>query len=142
MKIVIVDDNKESLYLLETLLEGNGYEVVATTNGVEALEKLRAEGLDMIVADILMPVMDGFQVLDLIRQRSNVPIIMLTARREVTTLRDALALGADDYVRKPFATRELMARVRAKLRRTTPEVLQHRNAPGLKCKDCGDRRLN
>ena len=69
-----------------------------------------------------MPGLDGFQVLNLIRQRSSVPVIMLTARREVTTVRDALTLGADDYVRKPFHTRELLARIRAKLRRAGAEV--------------------
>jgi len=64
-----------------------------------------------------MPGLDGFQVIDLMRQRSDVPIIMLTAKSEVTSLRDALVLGADDYVRKPFSILELVARVRAKLRR-------------------------
>lgn len=65
-----------------------------------------------------MPELDGFQVLDLIRQQSNVPVIMLTGRGEVTTLRDALVLDADDYIRKPFYTRELLARIEAKLRRS------------------------
>jgi len=63
------------------------------------------------------------EVLDLIRRRSNVPVIMLTAKREVSTARDALGLGADDYVRKPFHTKELLARIRAKLRRAQPEVI-------------------
>ena len=71
----------------------------------------------MVILDIMMPGLDGLQVLDLIRQRSSIPIIMLTARCEVTTLRDALSLGADDYVRKPFRIQELLARIRAKLRR-------------------------
>jgi len=65
----------------------------------------------------MMPGLDGFQVLDFIREHSNVPVIMLAARREANTIRDTLALGADDYVRKPFHTRELPARIRAKLRR-------------------------
>lgn len=71
----------------------------------------------MVILDIMMPEMDGFQVLNLIRQRSSIPVIMLTARCEVTTLRDALVHGADDYIYKPFHTRELVARIRAKLRR-------------------------
>jgi len=108
-------------------------------NGSSELALLEEWKPDLVILNIIMPGMDGFQVLDLIRQRSNIPVIMLTARREVTTLHDALALGADDYVRKPFATRELVARVRAKLRRTTPEVLQHQNKPVLEYKDCGDR---
>ncbi len=71
----------------------------------------------MVILDIMMSGLDGFQVLDLIRQRSSIPIIMLTARCEVTTLRDALSLGAGDYVRKPFRIQELLTRIRAKLRR-------------------------
>ncbi len=81
------------------------------------------EGLFRGFLDIIMPGLDGFKVLNLIRQRSNVPVIMLTAKREVSTARDALGLGADDYVRKPFHTQELLARIRAKLRRAGPEVI-------------------
>ena len=72
---------------------------------------------DLVILDIMMPEFDGLQVLSLIRQSSDIPVIMLTARTEVTILRDALVLGADDYVRKPFGTQELLARIQAKLRR-------------------------
>ena len=82
-----------------------------------ALALLEKRRPDLVILDIVMPGLDGFQVLDMIRQHSNVPVIILTGRCEVTTVRDALALGADDYVRKPFSTLELLARIRAKLRR-------------------------
>lgn len=72
---------------------------------------------DLVILDIMMPELDGFQVLELIRQRSNVPIIMITARWEITSLQKALVAGADDYVSMPFQTRELVPRVKAKLRR-------------------------
>ncbi len=119
--IMVVDDEQAILRLLSRTLEPEGYGVVVADNGRSALELLEEHKPDLVILDIMMPGLNGFQVLDLIRQRSNIPVIMLTARREVTTLRDALALGADDYVRKPFATRELVARIRAKLRRTTPQ---------------------
>ncbi len=78
---------------------------------------------DLVILDIIMPGLDGFKVLSLIRQRSNVPVIMLTANREASTASDALGLGADDYVRKQFHTQELLARIRAKLRRAQPAVI-------------------
>jgi len=133
--IMVVDDDQEMLRILKRTLELEGYDVAIAADGSSALALLEEWKPDLVILDIIMPGMDGFQVLDLIRQRSSIPVIMLTARREVTTLHDALALGADDYVRKPFATRELVARVRAKLRRTTPEVLQHQNKPVLECND-------
>jgi len=119
--IMVVDDNQEMLRMLKRTLELEGYDVATAADGSSALALLEEWKPDLVILDIMMPGLDGFQVLDLIRQRSNIPVIMLTARREVTTLRDALALGADDYVRKPFATRELVARVRAKLRRAGEE---------------------
>ena len=74
--------------------------------------------IELVLLDIKMPGLDGFQVLGLIRESSNVPVIMLTAMNDVTAIYDTLSLGADDYVTKPFRTRELLARIRAKLRRT------------------------
>ncbi|GAF88395.1 unnamed protein product, partial [marine sediment metagenome] len=103
-------------------LEPEGYGVVVAADGGSALTLLEDCRPDLVILDIMMPGLNGFQVLDLIRQRSSVPVIMLTARGEVTTLRDALSLGADDYVRKPFSTQELLARIRAKLRRAGAEV--------------------
>jgi len=115
--IMAVDDEQTILRLLNRTLEPEGYGVIVADNGRSALNLLEERTPDLVILDIMMPGLDGFQVLDLIRERSNVPVIMLTARGEVTTLRDALVLGADDYVRKPFHTQELLARIRAKLRR-------------------------
>ncbi len=121
--IMVVDDDQEVLKMLSCILELEGYRVATTTDGRAALALLEEQRPDLVILDIMMPEPDGFQVLDLIRQRCDFPVIMLTGRREVTTLREALALGADDYVRKPFHTRELLARIKAKLRRAGSAVL-------------------
>jgi len=120
--ILTVDDDEEMLRMLTRILELEGYDVAIAADGRAAVTMLEEYKPDLIILDIMMPEMDGFQVLDIIRQRSNIPVIMLTARCEVTTLRDALVLGADDYVRKPFHARELLARIGAKLRRAEPET--------------------
>lgn len=120
--IMAVDDEQEILRLVKRTLEPEGYGVVVASNGRSALALLDEHRPDLVILDIMMPELDGFQVLNLIRQRSNVPVIMLTGKDEVTALRDALVLGADDYIRKPFYIRELSARIRAKLRRAGSEV--------------------
>ena len=120
--IMVVDDEQAILRMLSRTFEPEGYGVILADNGRSALELLEECRPDLVILDIMMPGLDGFQVLDLIRQRSNIPVIMLTARCEVTTLHDALCLGADDYVRKPFRKGELLARIRAKLRRAGAEV--------------------
>ena len=125
--IMVVDDEQEILRLLKRILESEGYDVALAPNGSSALVLLEEHRPDLVILDIMMPGLNGLQVLDLIRQHSNVPVIMLTGRCEVTTLHDALALGADDYVRKPFGTLELLARIRAKLRCAGSEVTMPRN---------------
>ena len=115
--ILAVDDEETMLKLLRINLPVDGYRVITASNGTSALELLEEYEPDLVLLDIMMPGLDGFRVLDLIRQRSGIPVIMLTARADVTTVRDTLALGADDYVRKPFSILELTARIRAKLRR-------------------------
>ena len=120
--ILVVDDDREMLRMLDRTLEMEGYSVAIAADGKSALTLLGEREPDLVLLDIVMPEMDGFQVLNLIRQRCNVPVIMLTARCEVTTLREALVLGADDYVRKPFRMRVLVARIKAKLRRAGQEV--------------------
>ena len=123
--ILVVDDDQEILKMLNSILKLEGYDVALAADGKSAMALLEEHKPDLVILDIVMPELDGFQVLDLIRQRSDVPVIMLTARYEVTTLRDALVLGADDYVRKPFRTRVLLARIRAKLRRVELEAALH-----------------
>jgi PAS domain S-box-containing protein len=120
MKILIVEDKKEDLYLLETLLKRNGYEVVSAANGVEALEKLRAENVDMIVSDILMPVMDGVQLCRECKgedELNNIPFVFYTAT--YTDERDeelALKVGADRFIRKPLEPDELMRAIQGVIR--------------------------
>jgi len=118
--IMVIDDEPGVRKLLKHCLEPEGYDVITAPDGNAALALMGKCQPDLVVLDISMPGLDGFEVLRLIRQRSNIPVLMLTARREAETVRDALNLGADDYVRKPFHTRELVARIRAKLRRATP----------------------
>ncbi len=120
--ILVVDDEQTILSFLKRTLELEGYGVVVTADGSSVPALLEEHGPDLVILDILMPGINGFQVLDLIRQHSNIPVIMLTGQCEVTTLREALVLGADDYVRKPFHIRELVARVGAKLRRAGQEL--------------------
>ena len=116
-RILVVDDEESVRDLLQRVLKEAGYNVVTAANGQEALDKVSQLNVSLVLLDIKMPGLDGFQVLDSIRQRSNMPVIMLTAKRDVTTLNDALAGGADDYIRKPFSRLELLARIKAKLRR-------------------------
>ena len=121
--ILVVDDDQEMLKMLNRSLELEGYNVVLAEDGNSALTLLEAHRPDLVLLDVVMPGLDGFQVLDLIRQRSEVPVIMLTVMREVTSLRDAITLGADDYVKKPVRITELLARIKAKLRRAEQRVL-------------------
>jgi DNA-binding response OmpR family regulator len=115
--ILAIDDEEEILRLLKKIFEEEGYDFVGATSGDAAFSLLRERQPNLIILDIMMPDLDGFQVLNLIRQKSDVPVIMLTGKGEVTALRDSVEIGADDYIRKPFYPLELVARVRAKLRR-------------------------
>ena len=117
-RVMAIDDEVEILRLLKNILEEEGYDFVGATSGDAAFSLLRECQPDLIILDIMMPGLDGFQVLELIRRNSDVPVIMLTGRGEMTALRDSVEIGADDFVRKPFYPLELVARVRAKLRRT------------------------
>ena len=114
--IMVVDDDREMLKMLNRTLELEGYDVATTTDGSSALALLDKRSPDLVILDIMMPDLDGFQVLKLIRQRSSIPVIMLTAHCEAASWQRALLLGADDWVKKPFRPRELAARIRAKVR--------------------------
>ena len=121
-KILVVDDEERDLRLVEAILAPEGYEVVLAHSGEEGLEKIRETHPNVVLLDIMMPGLNGFEVLRILRQQSNIPVIMLTAKKEVTSAIDSFHLGADDYVRKPFMKGELLARIRAKLRRAESEL--------------------
>ncbi len=116
--ILAVDDEESILKLLRVNLSKEGYDVATAADGESALALIEERSPDLVLLDIMMPGLDGLQVLNLIRQHSNIPVIMLTARQEVNVLGDAITLGADDYIRKPFSIPELKARIKAKLRRS------------------------
>ena len=117
-KILVVDDEPRYLRLLEANLRTEGYEVISAQDGLQAIELFSASPTDMILLDVMMPKLDGFAVCQRIRQFSNVPIIMLTAKGEEQDRVRGLDMGADDYLTKPFSATELLARVRAVLRRS------------------------
>jgi len=115
--ILIIDDELNILELLERVLKSEGYNVLSAADGVYGISLLKEHKPDLILLDIVMPGPDGFTVLDNIRKDSDVPVIMITAKRDTESLNKALNLGADDYIKKPFRPSELVARVHAKLRR-------------------------
>ena len=116
-KILIADDNKQITSVLTEYAKKEGYTVEVATDGVEAMEKYKSFEPDLILLDVMMPRMDGFEVCRDIRRESNLPIIMVTARGEDFEKIMGLDIGADDYIVKPFSCGEVMARVRAILRR-------------------------
>jgi two-component system, OmpR family, KDP operon response regulator KdpE len=118
--ILIVDDEPQIRRVMLTTLASHGYSVVEAGSGEEALEKIRAERPDLIILDVNMPGMSGLETCAEIRTSSDVPIIMLTIRNSERDKVQALDAGADDYVVKPFGVQELMARIRAALRRSAP----------------------
>lgn len=116
--ILVTDDEEFVRVLLKRILESAGYSVIIATNGREALEKLALGNIGLVLLDIKMPELDGFQTLELIRKQSDIPVLMVTGMGEITSKIDALSLGADDYVTKPFSAAILIARIEAKLRRS------------------------
>jgi len=118
-KVLVVDDEQDILDLVRYHLEREGYQVVGCRDGKSALDLVGREKPDLVVLDLLMPGVDGFEVCRRLRRESSIPIVMLTAKADETDTVVGLELGADDYVTKPFSPRELVARVRAVLRRGT-----------------------
>ncbi len=116
-KILIVDDDKKTVNLIRLYLEKDGYRTLVAYDGRQALERARQKRPDLIVLDLMLPEVDGLDVCRILRAESKVPIIMLTAKTTEEDKLLGLDLGADDYVTKPFSPRELLARVRAVLRR-------------------------
>jgi DNA-binding response OmpR family regulator len=120
-KILIVDDDKKTVELIRLYLEKDGYRALAAYDGRQALDLTRQKRPDLIVLDLMLPEVDGLDVCRILRAESRVPIIMLTAKTTEEDKLLGLDLGADDYVTKPFSPRELLARVRAVLRRVDEE---------------------
>lgn len=116
-KILVVDDEQNIVDILKSNLEREGYEVLVAFDGEQAVEMCKTKSPDLVLLDCMMPGMDGFDVCKTIRRNSNVPIVMLTAKSEELDKVLGLELGADDYITKPFSVREVLARVKAQLRR-------------------------
>ena len=116
-RILVVDDERGLVRIIRLNLEQDGFEVFEANNGAQAMDRLRAVIPDLILLDVMMPDLDGFTVLRMIREVGNTPVIMLTAKGEEGDKVKGLELGADDYVTKPFSPKELASRIRAVLRR-------------------------
>lgn len=117
--ILVCDDERDIVAALKIYLEAEGYGVVCAYNGAQALELMDRENVSLVLLDVMMPVMDGITAMIKLREKSNVPVIMLTAKSEDTDKILGLNIGADDYVTKPFNPVEVIARVRSQLRRYT-----------------------
>lgn len=116
-KILVVDDNKEIVYSISELLKYEGYEILKAYDGMEALDILEREAVDLILLDVMMPRLNGLSALMKLREKSRIPVIILSAKTEESDKVSGLTLGADDYIEKPYNPAELIARVKAHLRR-------------------------
>jgi DNA-binding response OmpR family regulator len=130
MRVLLIDDDARLAELLVEYLEQAGATVTVALDGARGLVELERAPFDVVLLDLMLPGMDGLEVCRRIRQRGNVPIVMLTAKGDETDRVVGLELGADDYVAKPFSPRELLARIRAVLRRASPAGLLERIAVG------------
>ncbi len=117
-RIMVVDDEERMVRFIRLNLEHDGFRVTEAFKGSQAIDRLRSSLPDLVLLDVMLPDLDGFEVLKMVREVSNVPVIMLTAKGEEEDRVKGLELGADDYITKPFSPRELVSRVRAVLRRT------------------------
>ncbi len=122
MKILIVDDEPLIREVIKEYCALENYEVLEAENGIEALEKIKTNDIDIIVLDIMMPKLDGFSTLKEIKQIKNIPVILLSARKEEFDKLMGFDLGSDDYMTKPFSPKELIARIKAILKRTNKET--------------------
>lgn len=116
-KILVIDDDDNTLWLLGTLLQHNGYDVVKSASPLEGLKLAGEHKPDLVLLDVMMPEMDGWEVCKRIREKSKVPIIFITAKNAIKDVVKGLEIGGDDYIAKPFDNRELIARIKAHLRR-------------------------
>ena len=138
-RILLVDDEQSVQKLLAYPLRKEGYEVVPALDGQAALDRLKEDSFDLVVLDLMLPRVDGFEVCRQVRSRSSVPIIMLTARADEIDKVLGLELGADDYITKPFSVREFRSRVKAVLRRSE---LARAGDPGEEPLEDGDLRID
>lgn len=116
-KILVVDDTRNVQVMISDFLSGQDFEVLTASDGREALDAVHKAGPDLILLDIMMPTMDGYQFISQLRRESSIPVIMITARQQEADIIHGFDLGADDYITKPFRLRELLVRMRAVLRR-------------------------
>lgn len=123
--LLIVDDEQRVLDVIQPYLEKEGFRIVTAKTGIEALQKIEAELPQLVVLDWMLPEMSGLDVCREVRKKSDIPIIMLTAKTDESDRITGLELGADDYITKPFSLRELSARIRSVLRRTNPASVKH-----------------
>ena len=119
-KILVVDDTKNVQIMLSDFLGGQDFEVLTASDGREALDVVHTANPDLVLLDIMMPNMDGYQFITHLRRESNIPVIMITAKQQEADIIRGFDLGADDYITKPFRMRELLVRMRAVLRRAAP----------------------
>jgi len=141
LRVLLVDDDVRLFDLLSTYLGQNDFHVTSAADGPRGLAALEAGTFDVVLLDLMMPGMDGIEVCRRIRQKSNVPILMLTARGDETDRVVGLEMGADDYVAKPFSPRELVARIKAVLRRARPDVVGEKLIAGDIVVDLGQRTV-
>ncbi len=135
-KILVVDDTKNVQVLLSDFLSNQDFEVLTASDGRKALDAVRQSSPDLILLDIMMPNMDGYQFITQLRRESNIPVIMITAKQQEADIIRGFDLGADDYITKPFRLRELLVRLRAVLRRAAPKE------PIAQCLSIGDISLD
>jgi two-component system response regulator CpxR len=153
-RLLVIDDDRALCRLIREYLEPLGYEVTAAHNGPDGLERGLQESWSAVILDVMLPGMNGFEVLKLLRAKSNVPVLMLTARGDEADRIAGLEVGADDYLPKTFSTRELLARLRAVTRRAVPAAKAGEKAepeivvgplrlnPGTRCAVVGDKPLD
>jgi DNA-binding response OmpR family regulator len=142
LRALLIDDDRRLAEHLGAYFAPHGVELEHATHGADGLARLRASGFDLVLLDLTMPGMDGLEVCRRIREKSRIPVLMLTARGDETDRVVGLELGADDYLPKPFSPRELLARMRAVLRRAAPDVAAERVLVGDLDIDVGARRVS
>ena len=121
-RILIIDDSRSLVLSIVRIFQEEGFEVLTAFDGLEGLQKVREEHPDLIILDIVMPKLDGFQFLDLLRQNSSIPVVVLTGVHDKSRLRKTIDLGANGYVIKPVPIRELALEIKAKLGHTATRV--------------------